>query len=183
MNQELEHLTIEETAKYLRIPIQTIEELGFRRQLPLVEVDGEIRISKEGLNKDLLGSHAERGRPVALAIIHDAILGPSVKNMLKLVGFGRILVGTSAEGLAYFELQSFDLVFIEFFSATNPSAELISKLKALNNKCRIVGIVESANQSLPNSQSNDLSAVLQRPIEINQLKSCVQNLGYKGEPD
>jgi DNA-binding response OmpR family regulator len=111
----------------------------------------------------------------------DPALQALFKQYLKKAGFGRIVVGTGAEALAYAEKQDFDLVFLDLKLPDIPGDELYLKMKESRPDLPIVIITGYPDSDiLTKILSIGSVTVLKKPIEFEQLNRTVRQLGHKG---
>ncbi|HCB03935.1 MAG TPA: transcriptional regulator [Nocardioides bacterium] len=175
-----ELMTVKETAEYLRIPLPTVYYLVQRGQLPAIQIGGRWRIKRSLLDRDILKTD-EGGQPTVLVVDDDPPLQTLFKQFLKKAGFGRIVVGTGAEALAYAEKQRFDLVFLDLKLPDIPGDELYAKLKAIYPDLPIVIITGYPDSEiLTKILSSGPVTVIKKPIEYDQLNRTVKILGHKG---
>ena len=174
-------MTVKETAEYLRIPLPTVYYLVQRGQLPAVQIGGRWRIKRSLLDRDVLRKDEESGQPTVLVVDDDPALQALFKQFLKKAGFGRIVVGTGAEALAYAEKQKFDLVFLDLKLPDIPGDELYAKLKKIYPDLPIVIITGYPDSEiLTKILSSGPVTVIKKPIEYDQLNRTVKILGHKG---
>ena len=175
-----ELMTVKETAEYLRIPLPTVYYLVQRGQLPAIQIGGRWRIKRSLLDTEVLKKE-EGGQPTVLVIDDDPALQTLFKQFLKKAGFGRVVVGSGAEAIAFAEKQDFDLVFLDLKLPDISGDELYVKLKSMHPELPIVIIT-----GYPDSEilSKILSigpvTVIKKPIEFEQLNRTVKILGHKG---
>ncbi|MBP6601042.1 MAG: response regulator [Verrucomicrobiales bacterium] len=175
-----ELMTVKETAEYLRIPLPTVYYLVQRGQLPAIQIGGRWRIKRSLLDRDILKTD-EGGQPTVLVVDDDPALQTLFKQFLKKVGFGRIVVGTGAEALAYVEKQRFDLVFLDLKLPDIPGDELYAKIKKIYPDLPIVIITGYPDSEiLTKILSSGPVTVIKKPIEYDQLNRTVKILGHKG---
>ncbi|RFC45425.1 MAG: DNA-binding response regulator, OmpR family, contains REC and winged-helix (wHTH) domain [Verrucomicrobia bacterium] len=175
-----ELMTVKETAEYLRIPLPTVYYLVQRGQLPAIQIGGRWRIKRSLLDRDILRKD-EAGQPTVLVVDDDPALQALFKQYLKKAGFGRIVVGTGAEALAYAEKQDFDLVFLDLKLPDIPGDELYLKMKESRPDLPIVIITGYPDSDiLTKILSIGSVTVLKKPIEFEQLNRTVRQLGHKG---
>lgn len=181
MAEELpELMTVKETAEYLRIPLPTVYYLVQRGQLPAIQIGGRWRIKRSLLDRDVLRKD-ESGQPTVLVVDDDAALQTLFKQFLKKAGFGRIVVGTGAEAIAYAEKQDFDLVFLDLKLPDIPGDELYEKLKSIHPDLPIVIITGYPDSEiLTKILASGPVTVIKKPIEFDQLNQTVRQLGHKG---
>jgi len=175
-----ELMTVKETAEYLRIPLPTVYYLVQRGQLPAIQIGGRWRIKRSLLDRDILRKD-EAGQPTVLVVDDDPALQALFKQFLKKAGFGRIVVGTGADALAYAEKQNFDLVFLDLKLPDIPGDELYLKLKEKHPDLPIVIITGYPDSEiLTKILSIGPVTVIKKPIEFDQLNRTVRQLGHKG---
>ena len=175
-----ELMTVKETAEYLRIPLPTVYYLVQRGQLPAIQIGGRWRIKRSLLDRDILKTD-EGGQPTVLVVDDDPALQTLFKQFLKKVGFGRIVVGTGAEALAYVEKQRFDLVFLDLKLPDIPGDELYAKIRKIYPDLPIVIITGYPDSEiLTKILSSGPVTVIKKPIEYDQLNRTVKILGHKG---
>ncbi len=175
-----ELMTVKETAEYLRIPLPTVYYLVQRGQLPAIQIGGRWRIKRSLLDRDVLRNE-ESGQPTVLVVDDDPALQTLFKQFLKKAGFGRIVVGSGAEAIAYAEKQTFDLVFLDLKLPDIGGDELYAKLKAMHPDLPIVIITGYPDSEiLSKILSSGPVTVIKKPIEFEQLNRTVKILGHKG---
>lgn len=175
-----ELMTVKETSEYLRIPLPTVYYLVQRGQLPAIQIGGRWRIKRSLLDRDILKTD-QGGQPTVLVVDDDPALQTLFKQFLKKAGFGRIVVGTGAEAIAYADKQRFDLVFLDLKLPDIPGDELYAKLKAKHPDLPIVIITGYPDSEiLTKILASGPVTVIKKPIEFDQLNRTVKILGHKG---
>ena len=172
-------LTVEETAKYLRIPLPTVYYLVQRGQLPAIQIGGRWRIKKNALDKDIL-KEEKSGQPTVLVVDDDESLQNLFKLFLKKIGFSRVVVGTVKEAIAALEKQKFDLVFLDLKLPDGPADDVYDFVKREQPDCPVIVITGYPDsEMLDRILAKGPITVLKKPLKTEQLQQTVKILGHK----
>jgi excisionase family DNA binding protein len=172
-------LTVQETAKYLRIPLPTAYYLVERGQLPGIQIGGRWRIKKSSLDKDIL-KEDRSGQPTVLVVDDNQRLQTLFKLFLRKIGFSRVVVGTVKDALAALEKQKFDLIFLDSKLPDGPADDVYDMAKAEQPDCPIIiitGYPES--DMLDRILAKGPITVLKKPLKVDQLKETLRILGHR----
>src|SRR5262249_38763862 len=172
-------LTVKETAKYLRIPLNTVYYLVQRGQLPAIRIGGRWRIKKSALDKHIL-KEDRLGQPTVLVIDDDEGLQTLFRLLLRKMGFSRVIVGTVKAALAAIENQKFDLIFLDLKLPDGPADDVYDAAKKEQPDCPIVIITGYPNSDMLNRiLAKGPITVLKKPLNIEQITETIRMLGYK----
>jgi excisionase family DNA binding protein len=174
-----ELLSVKETARYLRIPVNTIYYLLQRGQLPAIQIGGRWRIKKLALDKDIL-KEGRLGQPTALVVDDDENLQTLFKVILRKVGYSRVVVGTVKSAIAALEKQTFDLLFLDLRLPDGPADDVYDAAKKKQPDCPIIIITGYPDSALLDRiLAKGPITVLKKPFNVEQLKETVRILGHK----
>lgn len=175
-----ELLTVKETSEYLRIPVPTVYYLVKRKQLPAVQIGGRWRIKRSLLDRNILKSEEEFGLPLVLVVDDDEGLQLLFKQFLKKANLARIVVGTGAEAIQIAKKQKFDFVFLDLKLPDIPGDEVYLQLKAIDPDLPIVVITGFPDSEILSKilQTGPVM-VIQKPLNLEQLKKTLRHLGHK----
>jgi len=172
-------LTVKETAKHLRIPLNTVYYLVQRRQLPAIKIGGRWRIKKSALDKDIL-KEDRLGQPTVLVIDDDEGLQTLFRLLLRKMGFSRVIVGTVKHARAVIEKQKFDVIFLDLKLPDGPADDVYDAAKKEQPDCPIVIITGYPNSDMLNRiLAKGPITVLKKPLNIKQVTETIRMLGYK----
>ena len=142
-----ELLTTKEIAKYLKLRPETVLRKVNREKITAIKVGGRFRFDKQQIEEWLHFKSTSRKR--VLIVVDDEATKRLFKETLEIINDYRVITAQgSKEALKLIEDRDFDLIFIDLKMPGINGAELLGRIRQINDSVPIVIITSYAKDDL-----------------------------------
>ena len=174
MSNNSEVLNAKEAAEFLGAYVETIRRLARKGEIPSYKVGKDWRFRKEALKNWSETQHLRRKPPFVLVIDDDIGVHKLARRFLEEKGYRVCLASDGAEGLAWLNRESVDLILLDLKMPGMNGAEFLSRCREANPNLPVIVITEYPESDLMvEALRYGPITLLAKPIEREQLMNAV----------
>jgi excisionase family DNA binding protein len=167
-------LSATQLAEYLNLKPVTIRRKAKSGEIPSIKIGNRLRFDKKQIDKWLL--ERTRESPVHILVVDDEpLIGGLFKDSLNEHRYQVTTTLSSLEALELIGNKHFDLIFLDLLMPELDGAELLRRIRQMDNHIPVVIITGYPDSDLMNrAMEHGPFMVMKKPFDSNQILDAVR---------
>ncbi len=170
-----ELLTTIEIAEYLKLKPVTIRRKAKRGEIPSIRIGNRLRFDKKQIDRWLL--QRSSGGPLHILVVDDEpVIGQLFKDSLKEPDYEVTATLSSLEAVELVSNRHFDLIFLDLFMPELDGAELLRRIRQMDEHMPMIIITGYSDSDLMNrTMEHGPFMVMKKPFNSDDILNAVRS--------